>query len=672
MSERRVLDSWKDIADYLNRDIRTCRRYERDLSLPVHRLEPTSKARVFAYTDEIDIWRDKKLLQVESRSSSAAGAQQTRRGWRQWGWWAAGTVMILSLAAAGIISLAVRKPPSVPGAPRMANAFKLTTGLSVEDYPGFSPDGRSVVYQSDQAGNWDIWVTGMEGGRSVNRTPDSPAADLYPTWSPDGRWISFYSAREGSGYFIMPSAGGRARKITAYQASVVGSVVSYASSAVWSPDSKCLAYALGQRREPWIEIVTLSDGTTEKLDLPKRPLNNVIVDIRWSPDGRWLAYERSYSRIAAPSEMWLTRFSDGESRRLTDGSSKARSPSWSPDSRALYFVSDRAGASDLWRITIDDDGYPQGAPVQVSSGMEMTDAVLSVNGEKLAYSMGRSVRNAFRAPILTDRPATWADSVQLTRDGAAVETMDVSRAGQLILSSDRSGNWDIYLCPDDGENLQALIMDPALDAGPRWRPDGGGIAFYSSRTGHRQIWTLPIGGGPARQLTEGRTESLYPAWSPDGSEIVKEGDGLSVIPAVGGPERRLTHEAVDIHPDCSPDGRWIVFSSVRDGVRRLWRIPSSGGPAELLTKGADGLSRWMPRWTPDGTQIFFIALGDQINDVRALSVADLEERVLIRLTERRGRLGHAGLATDGRFIYFTWEESRGDIWVADIVPRPRD
>lgn len=60
MGERKVLDSWKEIADHLKRDVRTCRRYEKDLGLPVHRLDGSARARVFAYTDEVDAWRDKE------------------------------------------------------------------------------------------------------------------------------------------------------------------------------------------------------------------------------------------------------------------------------------------------------------------------------------------------------------------------------------------------------------------------------------------------------------------------------------------------------------------------------------------------------------------------------------------------------------------------------------
>jgi len=69
MGERETFDSWKEISDYLKRDPRTCQRYERDLGLPVHRLDGSLKARVFAYKDEIDDWRTRKLLERQGSVS---------------------------------------------------------------------------------------------------------------------------------------------------------------------------------------------------------------------------------------------------------------------------------------------------------------------------------------------------------------------------------------------------------------------------------------------------------------------------------------------------------------------------------------------------------------------------------------------------------------------------
>ena len=56
MEKREILDSWKEISAYLGRSIRTCQRLEKELGLPVHRLEGRPKARVYAYRDEIDRW----------------------------------------------------------------------------------------------------------------------------------------------------------------------------------------------------------------------------------------------------------------------------------------------------------------------------------------------------------------------------------------------------------------------------------------------------------------------------------------------------------------------------------------------------------------------------------------------------------------------------------------
>ena len=60
MEERRVLESWKEISDYVRRSIKTCQRWEIELELPIHRLDGTPKARVFAFADELDTWLAEK------------------------------------------------------------------------------------------------------------------------------------------------------------------------------------------------------------------------------------------------------------------------------------------------------------------------------------------------------------------------------------------------------------------------------------------------------------------------------------------------------------------------------------------------------------------------------------------------------------------------------------
>ncbi len=370
----------------------------------------------------------------------------------------------------------------------------------------------------------------------------------------------------------------------------------------------------------------------------------MILDISWSPDGRWLAYARSLSDYAATAELCLTRVADGESFLLSAGTAKETSPAWSPDSRALWFVSDRGGISDLWRFTPGPKGLPDGTPRQVTVGLEVLRVAASADGTRLAITKGRTIRNVFRAPILTNRPAAWTDATQLTSDEAAYEMIDVSRDGRVIVASDRSGNWDVWTMSSNGEDLARLTTDPAVDAGPRWKPDGSEVLFYSTRTGHREVWILPVGGGPPRQLTRGEEESWYPAWSPDAREVVvKRASGLFVVPAQGGEARRLTDGPYTDVPDWSPDGRWVALISDRHGAPRLSRVPVSGGPIEELAKRAGAC----PRWSSDGKGIYFIGIEDAAGAIWELSVDSRRERPVTALSGRRGRLS-ASRARDRR------------------------
>jgi len=59
LENKNTLDSWKEISAYLGRSVKTCQRLEKELGLPVHRLEDSPRARVFAYPDELDRWIEK-------------------------------------------------------------------------------------------------------------------------------------------------------------------------------------------------------------------------------------------------------------------------------------------------------------------------------------------------------------------------------------------------------------------------------------------------------------------------------------------------------------------------------------------------------------------------------------------------------------------------------------
>ncbi|MBP1660292.1 MAG: translocation protein TolB, partial [Candidatus Aminicenantes bacterium] len=96
MEGRPRLESWKEISSYLERSIKTCQRWEIELGLPIHRLDGTPSARVFADPAELDAWMAEKLSHIRERPGAPSkhrwDAKKTLR-------MAAGTLAILAAAA---------------------------------------------------------------------------------------------------------------------------------------------------------------------------------------------------------------------------------------------------------------------------------------------------------------------------------------------------------------------------------------------------------------------------------------------------------------------------------------------------------------------------------------------------------------------------------------------
>jgi tetratricopeptide (TPR) repeat protein len=70
VEEKELLESWKEISAYLNRNIRTCQYWEKRHALPIHRIEDSPKARVFAYKKELDRWLEEMLREGEVKQKN--------------------------------------------------------------------------------------------------------------------------------------------------------------------------------------------------------------------------------------------------------------------------------------------------------------------------------------------------------------------------------------------------------------------------------------------------------------------------------------------------------------------------------------------------------------------------------------------------------------------------
>lgn len=265
----------------------------------------------------------------------------------------------------------------------------------------------------------------------------------------------------------------------------------------------------------------------------------------------------------------------------------------------------------------------------------------------------------WRAPILEARRVTWADAVPFTSDNAFAEFVDVALDGRIFISSDRSGNQDLFVLGNGESELRQLTFDSSLQAGPRVSPDGNEIVFYAFSEGSRDVMVMPADGGPARTLAPHPSEDITPAWTPDGSQIVfasrRSGNrDIWIVDAAGGDPKQLTvSTGGELAPVSSPDGQWIYFA--REGI---WRIPAAGGEPERVTQ-----SGFPGRFSPDGKMLYFA--DRRTDNVWAKTLEDGSERPLSDLAGRPGALGW-DIGADGANLYFTWMEELGDIWVMDV------
>ncbi|MDX8398346.1 MAG: Tol-Pal system beta propeller repeat protein TolB [Mariprofundaceae bacterium] len=163
-----------------------------------------------------------------------------------------------------------------------------------------------------------------------------------------------------------------------------------------------------------------------------------------------------------------------------------------------------------------------------------------------------------------------------------------------------SGNSDIHIYDIKRQQWQAFTHNHGIDTTPTWSADGKWIAFASNRSGSPQIYRKAVAGGKAERISLKAAYNTSPAWSPRGDRIAfitkrKWEYALATVRVDGSGLRYLaTGQAIE-SPSWSPNGQMLIYSSEDHGMRRIYRVPSWGGHAEVVTAANQDASD--PAWS---------------------------------------------------------------------------
>ena len=637
------LDSWKEIAAYLGRGIRTVQRWEREEGLPVHRLAHEKRGSVYARREELAAWWESRRLTLAAPSTSDA--------------------------------------VDAPVAPRLE---RVTWTAALTNWPALSSDARLIAYVSDagQDGTTpQIWI--QQIGGAALRLTNGERVYSHLSFSPEDTRIVFTASDEsGPNVYELPTLGGEPRLLQ--QGARSGRI---------SPDGLWLACvphdAVGIR-------VAARGGAGFRTVAPE------MVDVAcmtWLPDSRSvLVHARPDPALEA--DWWMVPV-DGGSPTNTGLVQRFREAgmftlptgaAWVDDS----LVFSAAGAAQgvcLYRQRFAASAFqPTGAPERLTAGGESAWHPTAAAG-RLAYFSGRADANLWSVALDAASGIAHGPLRRMTRGPFPLGYLTVTKDFRtLAYFSFRLGHGEVFLRDLRMGSERVLAEAPAGEKGyPAISPAGSVLAYGTRMPGGgralRPIFVVGLSDGTWRKLGDdcgGRPRE----WVDERRLIIERYarlNSIALIDTETGDQHELLESAERSVSNArlSPDRRWIAFDASRPGEPasvfvspfREQQIPESEWV--VVDRSASH-----PFWSADGRLLYYAPTGTNPllrSAVRARHVASgsglLEGEPIAVYTSTETLMpaylpGTAAIATPDQII-LVLGDYRGDIWLMELDPAPR-
>ncbi len=599
-----------------------------------------------------------EALRADLAGAARLGEQSQPFRWRRAAALLAGIALLVAI---GLWFLQTRRASPARAPVFAAAAQKLTDLPQEEMFPTLSPDGQTLVFASSQSGTWDIYRQSVGERSAINLTASADKAETQPAISPDGSRIAFRSYGSKNGVFVMDLDGNNVTLVT-----------NSGSNPAWSPDGSELAVnddhvtdyesrnTFPSASKLW--AVNIASGKRRVIT------NRDAVQGSWSPHGQRLAIWGEQK--GGHRDIW-TVASDGNSEPVpvTDDGFIDWNPVWSPDGEYLYFLSNRGGEMNLWRVPIEEGSgrllsEPEPATLPSNNCQHVNFAR---NGNSLVYGQSTRSENVWQIGFDPDRGEVVGTAAFLTQGLKRYTWFSLAPDEQSFVYLARGEpQQDLFTADRTGTPLHRLTDDVAQDIVPRWSPDGQWIAFLSDRSGKYEIWKVRPDGSDLTQMTyEPDRDLIAPVWSPDSSKLLYQVRNVnSYVIDANRPGSEQTPQALGGQPplgfipmEWSPDGTmligWQPFNERRAIV--VYRFAQQRYESFGIDFGA------FPIWLNDNRRVLF-------GEGRKLFVLDLMTkhwREVLAL-KAPSQIGRYALSRDNRRLYYTSGSNEADIWLLNL------